>query len=116
MTTEIVERPPETPRALSDISAFVTTVLYGFLFGIWYAERVVKQLRAGQGRRVHVELVADPGHMLSDASPLLMLGSTQKYLFLFDPAKQVTSIVPASNSARLTVDRRRARQNGTVAR
>lgn len=93
-----------------------TTLLYGVSFGMWYALHIAKQLRAGHGRRVHVELVADPGRMQSDTSPLLLLGSTQKYLFLYDPAKQVTSILPASNIARLTVDRRRTTQDSMVKR
>lgn len=85
-----------------------TTFLYALVFSLFYAVHVAKQLRAGEGRRLHVELVADPGHFQRDSSALLMLGATQKYLFLYDRARQVTSIVPSSNIARVVVERRKA--------
>lgn len=84
-----------------------TTLLYAVGFSLFYALHVAKQLRAGEGRRLRVELVADPGHFQRDSSALLMLGATQKYLFLYDRTRQVTSIVPASNIARVVVERRK---------
>jgi hypothetical protein len=42
-----------------------------------------------------------------DTVPPLLIGTTQKYIFLFDDRRQVTSIVPVSNVARLRVERRR---------
>ena len=83
-----------------------TTLLYAVVFSLFYALHVAKQLRAGEGRHVRVELVADPGHFQRDTAPLLMLGATQKYLFLYDRSLQSTSIVPSSNIARVVVERR----------
>ena len=56
---------------------------------------------------MHVELIADTHLVSSDTTPALLLGTTQKYVFLYDPARQVTSIIPASNIARIRVDRKR---------
>lgn len=86
---------------------FVSTVLvYVVAFSLLYAGRVAGQLRAGHGRHVRVELVSDPGGMTRDTTPLLLIGTTQKYLFLYDPARKLTSILPSSNVARVIVDRR----------
>lgn len=84
-----------------------TTFLYAVVFSLSYVVYVAKQLRAGEGRRLRAELVADPGHFRRDSSALLMLGATQKYLFLYDRVRQVTSIVPSSNIARVVVERRK---------
>ena len=91
-----------------------TTLLYAVVFSLFYALHVARQLRAGEGRHVRVELVADPGHIQRDTAPLLMLGATQKYLFLYDRALQITSIVPSSNIARVIVERRRAPARATA--
>lgn len=56
---------------------------------------------------MHVELIADTHATSSDTTPALLLGTTQKYRFLYDPARQVTSIIPTSNVARIRVDRKR---------
>jgi hypothetical protein len=37
----------------------------------------------------------------------LLLGTTQKYLFLYDDVRQVTSVVPVDNVAQIRYDRRR---------
>ena len=92
-----------------------TTLLYAIVFSLFYALRVATHLRAGEGRRLHVELVADPGHFQRDSSALLMLGATQKYLFLYDPSRQRTSIVPSSNLARVVVERRKGQNRAGAA-
>jgi hypothetical protein len=39
--------------------------------------------------------------------PQLLLGTTQKFVFLYDAPRQVTSVIPIGNIARLRVDRRK---------
>ena len=85
-----------------------TILLYALAFSLAYARRVAEQLRQGNGPHVQVELMSDPGGMMRDTTPLVLIGTTQKYLFLYDPARQLTSILPSSNVARVIVDRRRS--------
>ncbi|MEP6999603.1 MAG: hypothetical protein ABI969_03935 [bacterium] len=88
--------------------------LYLFTAGLWalaaslhYARSVSQDLRAGKGRRVQVDLIASPSAMPADTTPQLLLGTTQKYLFLYDATKQVTTVIPVSNISRLRIDRRK---------
>ena len=85
----------------------LTAVLWALATSLHYANRVADDLEEGKGRRVHVELIADTHSLPSDTMPALLLGTTQKYLFLYDPTRQVTSIIPTSNVARIRVERRR---------
>lgn len=92
----------------------LTTLLYAWVFALGYSLYVARRLRAGDGHRVQVELVTDPGHMQRDTATFLMLGATQKYLFLYDPTRQLTSIVPSTNIARILVERRHATRDASV--
>ena len=85
----------------------LTAVLWALAASLHYARNVADDLKQGKGRRVHVELVAEPHTASSDTTPALLLGTTQKYVFLYDPTRQVTSIIPAGNIARIRVERRR---------
>lgn len=85
---------------------FVAAVaLYALAFSLTYASMTARRLRQGQGQHVHVELVADPAHSAADTTSMLLLGTTQKFVFLYDPARRATSVIPASNIARLVVTR-----------
>ena len=79
--------------------------LYALAFSLTYASMTARRLRQGQGQHVHVELVADPAHSAADTTSMLLLGTTQKFVFLYDPARRATSVIPASNIARLVVTR-----------
>ena len=84
-----------------------TAALWALAASLHYARSVSQDLRDGKGRRVHVDLIISPGVSASDTMPQLLLGTTQKYVFLYDPQKQVTSVVPVSNISRLRIDRRK---------
>ena len=87
---------------------FVATVLvWALAFSLQYASKVARDLRSGKGRRVQVELVAGTLRQPGDTLLPLLLGTTQKYLFLYDDVRQVTSVVPVDNVAQIRYDRRR---------
>lgn len=86
----------------------LTAVLWALAASLHYANRVADDLRAGKGRRVHVELLAPSIASVADTSPLLLLGTTQNYVFLYDASRQMTSIVPVNNISRIRVDRRKS--------
>ena len=86
----------------------LTAVLWAVAASLHYANRVADDLRAGKGRRVHVELLAPSIASVADTSPLLLLGTTQNYVFLYDASRQMTSIVPVNNISRIRVDRRKS--------
>ena len=85
-----------------------TVMLWALAASLHYAVSVSRDLRAGEGRKVRVELIAGPGSSAIDTVPHLLLGTTQKFLFLYDAPSQVTSVIPISNIARLRVDRRKS--------
>ncbi|MEO8623147.1 MAG: hypothetical protein ABI625_18875 [bacterium] len=85
----------------------LTAGLWALAASLHYANSVSQDLRAGKGRRVQVDLIASPSTSPADTTPQLLLGTTQKYLFLYDATKQVTSVIPVSNISRLRIDRRK---------
>ena len=76
-------------------------VTYAVMFTTLYAERVAKDIKRGQGRRVEVELVNGPSR--TDELPIL-LGTTAKFVFLYYPVARRTHVVPADNIARIVVN------------
>ena len=88
---------------------FLTVVLWALAASLHYAKKVATDLRAGVGRRVQIELVTPPPGAPLDTTPQLLLGTTHQYFFLYDPARQVTTVVPANNVLRIRMERRRAR-------
>jgi hypothetical protein len=60
-----------------------------------------------RGRRVQVELVTGTVRQPGDTLLPLLLGTTQKFVFLYDDVRQVTSVVPVDNVAQIRYDRRR---------
>ena len=85
----------------------LTALLWALAASLHYVTSVARDLRAGTGRRVQVELIAGAQVPSVDTMPQLLLGTTQKFLFLYDAPKQITSVIPISNIARLRVDRRK---------
>lgn len=101
------ERQKElTRRYRRPLYAF-TALLWALAASLHYATSVVRDLRAGTGRRVQVELISGAQTPPVDTTPQLLLGTTQKFLFLYDAPRQVTSVIPIGNIARLRVDRRK---------
>jgi hypothetical protein len=92
----------------------LTAFLWALAASLHYASSVARDLRAGTGRRVHVELVSGAQTLPVDTMPQLLLGTTQKFLFLYDASRQVTSVIPISNIARLRVDRRKTIPTASV--
>ncbi|MDQ2664534.1 MAG: hypothetical protein M3Z05_00820 [Gemmatimonadota bacterium] len=89
--------------------------IFAFTAGLWalaaslhYASSVATDLRAGDGRKVQVELIAGAAQAPIDTTPQLLLGTTQKFVFLYDAPSQVTSVIPIGNIARIRVDRRKS--------
>ena len=85
----------------------ITALLWATAASLHYASSVARDLRAGTGRRVQVELISSAHPGPTDTLPQLLLGTTQKFLFLYDAPRQVTSVIPIGNVARLRVDRRK---------
>jgi hypothetical protein len=87
----------------------VTVVVWALAFSMSYARKVSHDLQAGLGRRVQVDLMGGSLRPAGDTMPLLLLGTTQKYIFLFDDVRQTTTVVPTSNVAQLRYPRARRR-------
>lgn len=85
----------------------VTVALWALAASLHYAKRVAIDLREGKGLRVQIELISGDTRAPGDTTTLLLLGTTQKYVFLYDPIRQVSSVVPVSNVAQLWFDGRR---------
>lgn len=84
-----------------------TAFVYAFAFSAFYSLYTSNRLRAGAGRHVYVDLIANPTRAPVDTAAKLLLGTTQKFVFLYDPAARSTTIIPSSNIARLVVDSRK---------
>ncbi|MEP6621812.1 MAG: hypothetical protein ABJE47_20980 [bacterium] len=85
----------------------LTVVLWALAFSMDYARRVADDLRAGRGRRVQVDLVAGALHAPSDTSHSLLIGTTQKYLFLLDDRTGAAIVIPTSNVAQVRYEARK---------
>jgi hypothetical protein len=84
----------------------LTVVSWALAFSLQYASKVARDLRAGSGRRVQVELITGSVRTPGDTLWPLLLGTTQKYVFLYDNVRQVTTVVPVDNVAQIRYDRR----------
>lgn len=85
----------------------LTVVLWALAFSLNYARLVADGLRAGKGRRVHVDLVAGTLQAPSDTTLSLLIGTTQKYIFLFNERTGVPIVIPASNVAQIRYEARK---------
>lgn len=93
-------------RHRSTLFAF-TVALWALAASLHYAKRVATDLHEGRGRRVQIELLSGNARLPGDTTTLLLLGTTQKYVFLYNPTRQVSSVIPVSNVAQLWYDGRR---------
>lgn len=85
----------------------LTVALWALAFSLNYARRVSDDLRAGHGRRVEVELVSGSLHAPGDTVRPLLIGTTQKYVFLYDDRTGVPTVIPTNNVARIRYEARR---------
>jgi hypothetical protein len=96
----------ENPRVGGPIGV-VFVIIYAILFTQLYALRVANNIKAGHGRVVKVEMIA-PG-TLPVADTTLLIGTTGKFVFLFDPRANQTRIVPFENVSSISVVAKRRR-------
>lgn len=88
--------------AINRWSPLVFFVGYSVMF-IWlYSAKSADAIRAGDGERVTVMLV-DTGTS-PNALPATLLGTSSRFIFLFDSERHLTSIVPNENIAWIRVD------------
>ena len=86
-------------------------VLYSYLFISIYGSWKAKEIKAGKGQVIRVQLtepVPDSrGENQSGNGVVIegtLLGSTNKYLFLYDPESRITSAMPEENIVRVLID------------
>lgn len=73
-------------------------LIYAYDLTFFYARSVAHGIREGQGKRVHVEAIG--GASPADA---LLLGTTGRFVFLYDPADSATFAVPVESISRLVM-------------
>lgn len=81
------------------VGMMLFTWVLAFVSG--YGRQTARQLLLGKGRRVTVETTG-PGDSLATRDATL-LGTTARYVFLFDAASNRTEIIPVENVRRLTL-------------
>ncbi|HUR00130.1 MAG TPA: hypothetical protein VM166_11795 [Gemmatimonadaceae bacterium] len=96
----------ENPRVGGPIGV-IFVVIYAILFTQLYALRVADKIKAGHGRVVKVEMIV-PGSVPT-ADTTLLIGTTGKFVFLFDPRANQTRIIPFDNVSSISVVARRKR-------
>ena len=84
-------------------AVFVFT--YAVLFTQLYAFRVARQIRSGRGRIVRVIPTGAPQATMIQG---VLIGTTSKYLFLYDSDRVMTRVLPVENIAEVMISRRRS--------
>lgn len=86
-------------------------VLYSYLFISIYGDWKANEIKAGKGQVIRVQLtepVPDNGGENQAGNEVviqgILLGSTNKYLFLYDPESGITSAMPEENIVRVLID------------
>lgn len=91
--------------------------IYAILFVMVYSTWRAKEIRAGEFRKVSVEYKTDsprPDGFLR-IEGLGLLGTTSRFVFLYDPANRRTEVVPLDAIARLVWDARSHRERAADA-
>ena len=93
------------------ITQVVIFVLYSYLFISLYGGWKAGEIKAGEGQVIHVQLtepVADNRDENQAGNDVviegILLGATNKYLFLYDPESGITSAMPEENIVRVIID------------
>jgi hypothetical protein len=89
-------------RGAEPVCCIGIVVGYFVMLTATYADGSASRIiRGNKGRRVSIELISETstGH---PAASYILLGTTSRYLLLFNPANKGTEILPLNNVARLT--------------
>ncbi len=70
--------------------------------GLWYQLYVSNQIMLGRGFKVSVETTANTTEAGTDRRPLMLIGTTARFVFLFRTDDWRTVILPAENILRIT--------------
>jgi len=86
----------------------VTLILVGYfaILSGFYAQHNAAGIKSGEGRAIFVDLVSDVANGSTNHTPTgyLPLGSTSRYLLVFNPANGHTEVLPVNNVSRITLD------------
>lgn len=78
------------------------TMLWILAVGMWYAKRAADATMVGDGPSVEVELTNGSREGGTPRRPVMLVGASSKYLFLFRTEDWKTVVVPIENVSRLT--------------
>jgi hypothetical protein len=78
-----------------------TAVLWVFAIGLGYQRRAADAIMLGNGRRVAVETTNGAVERGTEKRPLMLIGTTSRYLFLFRTEEWKTVILPVENVLRI---------------
>ena len=86
---------------------------WGLIFGLWvtasslhYEKWAADRLMSGHGPRVRVELTTGQIEAGSVARPVMLIGATGRFLFLYRTEDRQTVIVPTENVLRILPERK----------
>ncbi len=100
--SKAINRHPITPMLIFLFYSY----LFISLYGNWKAESI----KAGEGQVIRVQLtepIASGGDGQTGGNVIIegiLLGSTNRYLFLYDPDSKITSAMPEENIVRVLID------------
>jgi hypothetical protein len=80
----------------------LTILLWVVASGLWYERRAADRIMMGDGERVTVETTDGAKQEGTANRPLMLLGTTSRYLFLFRTDDWKTVILPTDNVLRIT--------------
>ncbi len=82
-------------------------MLYSYLFISLYGSWKGQEIKAGKGQVIRVQLTEPVPDRHGENQVVIegiLLGSTNKYLFLYDPESGITSAMPEENIVRVLID------------
>lgn len=91
-------------------SGATIVLLYGTLFTQFYAEHVADRIKAGRGQRMGVDL-RDAAARAGAPNEALLIGTTTRFVMLYDPTDSLTYIVPLETLSKLTVSAKRSERS-----
>lgn len=92
-----------------------TALTWIWASGLWYQLYVTNQIMLGRGFKVSVETTANTTEAGTDRRPLMLIGTTARFVFLFRTDDWRIVILPAENILRITpVDLARGSKNVRV--
>ena len=80
----------------------VTILLWVVASGAWYERRAADRIMVGKGERVMVETTGSVKEEGTARRPVMLVGTTSRYIFLFRTDDWKTAILPADNVLRIT--------------